>query len=177
MAMTEYNPPKEPWIDVIYEDEHIIAANKPSGLLSVPGRPVEHYDSMWARLVDYCPDVKVVHRLDMSTSGLILFAKGKHMESALKKQFQYRLTHKIYYARVWGVMEQDEGEVNLPIVCNCTLRSSVSTIHVVIGCALYLSLVTSIPKPRSRFCSISILSENYRTIKSYPKTNLIVGSG
>lgn len=52
-----------------------------------------------------------------------------------------------------------------------------STIHVVIGCALYLSLVTSIPKPRSRFCSISILSENYRTIKSYPKTNLIVGSG
>ncbi|EIN5959820.1 RNA pseudouridine synthase [Vibrio cholerae] len=118
MAMTEYNPPKEPWIDVIYEDEHIIAANKPSGLLSVPGRPVEHYDSMWARLVDYYPDVKVVHRLDMSTSGLILFAKGKHMESALKKQFQYRLTHKIYYARVWGVMEQDEGEVNLPLCCD-----------------------------------------------------------
>ena len=91
MAMTEYHPPTDPWIDVVYEDDYIIAVNKPSGLLSVPGRLEEHYDSMWSRLVEQYPDVKVVHRLDMSTSGLMLFGKNTYMESALKKQFNIAL--------------------------------------------------------------------------------------
>ncbi len=102
MAMLEYNPPTDPWIDVVFEDEQILAVNKPSGLLSVPGRLAEHYDSMWSRLTEQYPDIQVVHRLDMCTSGLMVLAKNKRAESALKKQFQYRLTHKIYYARVWG---------------------------------------------------------------------------
>ncbi|MZI92415.1 bifunctional tRNA pseudouridine(32) synthase/23S rRNA pseudouridine(746) synthase RluA [Vibrio sp. CAIM 722] len=118
MAMTEYHPPTDPWIDVVYEDKYILAVNKPSGLLSVPGRLEEHYDSMWSRLVAEYPEIQVVHRLDMSTSGLMVFAKDKHSESALKKQFQYRLTHKIYYARVWGHLEQDEGEIDLPLICD-----------------------------------------------------------
>ncbi|WP_038175336.1 MULTISPECIES: bifunctional tRNA pseudouridine(32) synthase/23S rRNA pseudouridine(746) synthase RluA [Vibrio] len=116
MAMTEYHPPTEPWVDIVFEDEHILAVNKPSGLLSVPGRLAEHYDSMWSRLVDIYPDVQVVHRLDMDTSGLMLLAKNKLAERALKKQFQYRLTHKVYYARVWGHVVADEGEVNLPLI-------------------------------------------------------------
>lgn len=116
MAMLEYNPPTDPWVDVVFEDADILVANKPSGLLSVPGRLAEHYDSLWSRLVDTFPDIQVVHRLDMDTSGLMLFAKHKQAERSLKKQFQYRLTHKIYYARVWGVVEEDEGEVNLPLI-------------------------------------------------------------
>ncbi|MGU3847679.1 pseudouridine synthase, partial [Vibrio diabolicus] len=76
-----------------------------SGLLSVPGRLAEHYDSMWSRLKEVHPEIQVVHRLDMSTSGLMLLAKNKPSERALKKQFQYRLTHKVYYARVWGHVE------------------------------------------------------------------------
>ncbi|MCZ4295735.1 bifunctional tRNA pseudouridine(32) synthase/23S rRNA pseudouridine(746) synthase RluA [Vibrio sinaloensis] len=118
MAMTEYNPPREPWVEIVFEDEHILAVNKPSGLLSVPGRAAEHYDSMWSRLMENYPDVQVVHRLDMDTSGLMVFAKHKHAERALKKQFQYRLTHKVYYARVWGHVEQQEGELDFPLICD-----------------------------------------------------------
>ncbi|MBF4434464.1 RluA family pseudouridine synthase [Vibrio anguillarum] len=118
MAMLEYTPPTDPWIDIVYEDDQILAVNKPSGLLSVPGRLPEHHDSMWSRLAEQYPEIQVVHRLDMSTSGLMVLAKNKYAEGALKKQFQYRLTHKIYYARVWGVMELDEGAVELPLICD-----------------------------------------------------------
>ncbi len=104
MAMLSYTPPTEPWIETVFEDEHILAVNKPSGLLSVPGKAPEHYDSMWSRLVEVHPEIQVVHRLDMSTSGLMLLAKNKQAERSLKKQFQYRLTHKVYYARVWGTL-------------------------------------------------------------------------
>ncbi len=117
MAMLEYSPPTDPWIDTVYEDDDILAVNKPSGLLSVPGRAPEHYDSMWSRVVELYPEAQVVHRLDMSTSGLMLFAKHKEAERSLKKQFQYRLTHKIYYARVWGSIEES-GEVDLPLICD-----------------------------------------------------------
>lgn len=118
MAMLEYNPPRDPWVDIVYEDEHLLAVNKPSGLLSVPGRAPEHYDSMWSRLLETHPEIQVVHRLDMCTSGLMLLAKNKPAESALKKQFQYRLTHKVYYARVWGRVEEDEGVVELPLIAD-----------------------------------------------------------
>ncbi|WP_117235800.1 pseudouridine synthase [Vibrio maerlii] len=117
MAMLEYTPPTDPWIDSVYEDDDILAVNKPSGLLSVPGRAPEHYDSMWSRVVELYPEAQVVHRLDMSTSGLMLFAKHKEAERSLKKQFQYRLTHKIYYARVWGNIDES-GEVDLPLICD-----------------------------------------------------------
>ncbi|GAM62500.1 ribosomal large subunit pseudouridine synthase A [Vibrio ishigakensis] len=65
MAMTEYRPPVEPWTEVVYKDEHILVANKPAGLLSVPGREEKHYDSLWSRLVEEYPEIQVVHRLDM----------------------------------------------------------------------------------------------------------------
>ncbi|WP_070963220.1 bifunctional tRNA pseudouridine(32) synthase/23S rRNA pseudouridine(746) synthase RluA [Vibrio sonorensis] len=118
MAMHQYHPPTEPWVDIVFEDEHILAVNKPAGLLSVPGRLEEHYDSMWSRLVEIYPDIQVVHRLDMSTSGLMLLAKTKSAERSLKKQFQYRLTHKVYYARVWGPVSAEEGTVDLPLICD-----------------------------------------------------------
>jgi len=118
MAMLEYLPPTDPWLDIQYEDDDILVANKPSGLLSVPGRLPEHYDSLWSRLVEVYPEIQVVHRLDMSTSGLMLLAKNKAAERHLKKQFQYRLTHKIYYARVWGEPAMAQGEVDLPLICD-----------------------------------------------------------
>ncbi|GAB2668775.1 bifunctional tRNA pseudouridine(32) synthase/23S rRNA pseudouridine(746) synthase RluA [Vibrio panuliri] len=118
MAMLEYNPPREPWVEIVYEDEHILAINKPSGLLSVPGRLPEHHDSAWSRVQETHPDAQIVHRLDMDTSGLMVLAKHKRAESALKKQFQYRLTHKVYYARVWGHVEQSEGVLEFPLICD-----------------------------------------------------------
>ncbi|MFA0440143.1 RNA pseudouridine synthase [Vibrio sp. 10N.286.49.C2] len=118
MAMISYTPPTDPWIDIVYEDEDILAVNKPSGLLSVPGRAEEHYDSMWSRLHAEYPDIQVVHRLDMSTSGLMLLAKNKPAERSIKKQFQYRLTHKVYYARVWGTPENSQGLIDEPLICD-----------------------------------------------------------
>ncbi|MFV0574887.1 MAG: bifunctional tRNA pseudouridine(32) synthase/23S rRNA pseudouridine(746) synthase RluA [Vibrio sp.] len=118
MALLEYFPPTDPWLDITYQDEHVLVANKPSGLLSVPGRLPEHQDSLWNRVREQFPDAEVVHRLDMATSGLMLFALTKEAERHIKKQFQYRLTHKIYYARVWGIVEQDEGEIDLPLICD-----------------------------------------------------------
>ncbi len=118
MAMLEYTPPTYPWTEITYNDDDILIANKPSGLLSVPGRAPEHADSMWRRLREEYAELEVVHRLDMSTSGLMIFAKHKEAERALKKQFQYRLTHKIYYARIWGHPENQFGEVDLPLICD-----------------------------------------------------------
>ncbi|WP_086982108.1 bifunctional tRNA pseudouridine(32) synthase/23S rRNA pseudouridine(746) synthase RluA [Vibrio aphrogenes] len=129
MALLEYLPPTEPWIDIVYQDEHILVANKPAGLLSVPGRLAEHYDSMWSRLREAYPEIEVVHRLDMATSGLMLFALTKEAERHIKKQFQYRLTHKIYYARVWGNVEQDQGEIDLPLICDWPNRPRQKVCH------------------------------------------------
>ncbi len=129
MAMIDYCPPTDPWVEVVFEDDYIVAVNKPSGLLSVPGRQPQHYDSMWSRIVETYPQAQVVHRLDMSTSGLMLFAKDKHVESALKKQFQYRLTHKVYYAEVWGHVERDEDMIDLPLICDWPNRPRQMVCH------------------------------------------------
>ncbi|WP_341662602.1 pseudouridine synthase [Vibrio sp.] len=118
MAMQHYCPPTKPWIHSVFEDQDIIIVHKPSGLLSVPGRDKAHSDSMWSRLIESHPDCQPVHRLDMCTSGIMLFAKNKAAESALKKQFQFRLTHKVYYARVWGELEQQQGLIDLPLICD-----------------------------------------------------------
>lgn len=115
--MIDYKPSDAP-IEICYQDEAILVANKPAGLLSVPGRLAEHYDSLWSRLVVDFPNIQVVHRLDMATSGLMLLALNKDAERHLKKQFQYRLTHKVYYARVWGEVENDEGLIDLPLICD-----------------------------------------------------------
>ncbi|PMN66508.1 bifunctional tRNA pseudouridine(32) synthase/23S rRNA pseudouridine(746) synthase RluA [Enterovibrio norvegicus] len=113
-----YNPPTEPWLDVIYQDDDIIAINKPSGLLTNPGRDPAHYDSAWSRIKTEYPDAELVHRLDMSTSGLIVFGKHKDAERHLKAQFRERVTHKLYYARVWGMVEQDADRIDLPLICD-----------------------------------------------------------
>lgn len=113
-----YDPPTSPWLDIIYQDDDIIAINKPSGLLSNPGRDPLHHDSAWSRVKAQFPQTELVHRLDMSTSGLIVFGKHKDAERHLKAQFRDRITHKLYYARVWGNIEQAVGRVDLPLICD-----------------------------------------------------------
>ncbi len=122
MANFIYQPPQDPWLDICYQDDDILIANKPAKLLSVPGREPIHYDSLWSRLVEQYPDIQVVHRLDMATSGLMLLAKHKEAERSLKKQFQYRLTHKVYYARVYGHIKEDQGEIHFPLICDWVNR-------------------------------------------------------
>ena len=118
LPVLDYHPPIDPWLDVLYQDDDIIALNKPAGLLSNPGRLPEHNDSIYSRVRRDYPDSHIVHRLDMGTSGLIIMALNKASERDLHAQFRERLTHKVYYALVWGHIEQDEGSVDLPLICD-----------------------------------------------------------
>ena len=111
----DYRPPTEPWLDVIHEDEHLMVLNKPSGLLSVPGKDPALADSLQTRALARWPGAGTVHRLDKDTSGVIVMAKSKWVHGRLGIQFEKRLTRKAYVARVFGVVAEDEGLVDLPL--------------------------------------------------------------
>lgn len=116
--MEPYNPPLEPWLHILYQDAHIMVVNKPSGLLSVPGRLDEHKDSVMTRIQRDYPEAESVHRLDMATSGVIVVALTKAAERELKRQFRERQPAKTYVARVWGHPAQEKGMVDLPLICD-----------------------------------------------------------
>lgn len=116
--MEPYNPPREPWLHILYQDAHIMVVNKPSGLLSVPGRLEEHKDSVMTRIQRDYPQAESVHRLDMATSGVIVVALTKAAERELKRQFREREPQKSYVARVWGHPSPEKGVVDLPLICD-----------------------------------------------------------
>ncbi|TCV99127.1 bifunctional tRNA pseudouridine(32) synthase/23S rRNA pseudouridine(746) synthase RluA [Biostraticola tofi] len=116
--MERYNPPLEPWLHILYQDAHIMVVNKPSGLLSVPGRAPEHRDSIMSRIQAQYPLAQSVHRLDMATSGVIAVALTKAAERELKRQFREREPKKSYIARIWGHPAKHEGVVDLPLICD-----------------------------------------------------------
>ncbi|WP_234057173.1 bifunctional tRNA pseudouridine(32) synthase/23S rRNA pseudouridine(746) synthase RluA [Yersinia ruckeri] len=103
---------------ILYQDLHIMVVNKPSGLLSVPGRAPENKDSIMTRIQADFPTAESVHRLDMATSGVMVVALTKAAERELKRQFREREPKKSYIARVWGHLEQDEGLIDLPLICD-----------------------------------------------------------
>lgn len=111
-----YAPPADNGLELIYCDDSLIAVNKPSGLLSVPGRGEDKQDCLSSRIQRDFPDALVVHRLDMATSGLVIFARGVEMQRRLSGLFQHRLVTKRYVAVVAGQVQAGTGEVNLPIV-------------------------------------------------------------
>ena len=96
-----------------YSDSHLIVVEKPSGLLSVPGR--RESDCALVRLQTEFPEVLVVHRLDQATSGLLLFARTKAAQRAMSLAFSDGLVEKEYVAVVHGQLISDAGEVNLPM--------------------------------------------------------------
>lgn len=116
--MEPYNPPREPWLHILYQDAHIMVVNKPSGLLSVPGRLDEHKDSVMTRIQRDFPQAESVHRLDMATSGVMVVALTKAAERELKRQFREREPAKTYVACIWGHPENEEGVVDLPLICD-----------------------------------------------------------
>ena len=113
-----YNPPMSPYLDFVYQDNDIVVAHKPSGLLSVPGKAAEHKDSLITRVNVVYPTATVVHRLDMATSGLMVLALNKDSHRNISKQFELRQTKKRYFARVYGHIADEQGEINLPLICD-----------------------------------------------------------
>jgi tRNA pseudouridine32 synthase/23S rRNA pseudouridine746 synthase len=105
-------------IELLHVDEALIAANKPAGLLAVPGRGEHKADCVWARVRALHEDALVVHRLDMATSGLLLLARGPTVQRALGHAFERRQVHKTYIAVVDGLLVQDSGEVDLPLIAD-----------------------------------------------------------
>jgi tRNA pseudouridine32 synthase / 23S rRNA pseudouridine746 synthase len=103
---------------ILHIDDAFIVINKPSGLLSVPGRGPEKADCAAGRVQQAFPDALTVHRLDMETSGLMLFARGVESQRALSRAFESRQIEKRYVAVVDGLMENDSGEIDLPLICD-----------------------------------------------------------
>ncbi|MCC3565888.1 MAG: RluA family pseudouridine synthase [Microcoleus sp. PH2017_31_RDM_U_A] len=105
-------------LPIVYEDKWLIAVNKPSGLLSVPGRYLENQDSVLSRLQNLLQDgleLTAVHRLDLATSGILLLARDKETSSQLSLQFEKRRVHKVYEAVLSGTVNIEAGTIALPV--------------------------------------------------------------
>ncbi|MEY4984842.1 MAG: hypothetical protein RIR62_3108 [Pseudomonadota bacterium] len=114
IADFDYTPPDGDPV-ILHMDDRIIVVDKPSGLLSVPGKLEGREDCLVSRLQAIQPDALLVHRLDCDTSGVIIFGRDKAAQGFLGQEFEKRRARKSYIARVHGVMEQDRGHVDLPL--------------------------------------------------------------
>lgn len=110
-----YEPPMDPYITVLYQDDDIIVLNKASGLLHVPGKDPSLKDCLESRVKEQFPRASVIHRIDKDTSGVAVMAMHKKAHGFIGKQFEYRETKKSYVARVWGHLEGDSGHIDLPL--------------------------------------------------------------
>ena len=115
-----YQPPQAE-LAILYEDHDLVVIDKPAGLLSVPGRLPEHQDSAYLRVLAQFPQAKITHRLDMATSGILMFAKHRDAEVAVSKMFQARKVHKNYIALVQGKL-MDQGSVDVPLITDWEKR-------------------------------------------------------
>ena len=112
-----YAPPAGP-LQIIYHDDDLLVVDKPSGLLTVPGKAKEHADCLESRVQKQFPEARIVHRLDMDTSGIVIMALNRAAHRHLGLQFERRHIKKTYIARVWGQVAGNEGEVDLPLICD-----------------------------------------------------------
>jgi tRNA pseudouridine32 synthase / 23S rRNA pseudouridine746 synthase len=110
-----YAPPQDPLV-ILHHDHQVLLVDKPSGLLSVPGKGEDLTDCLIARVQRVFPDALLVHRLDRDTSGVTIFALTPHAQRHLGLQFENRQTKKTYVARVWGEMADKTGTVDLPLI-------------------------------------------------------------
>ena len=120
--MTAYRPPPNNGLTILYEDEDLLAVNKPSGLLSVQGRGTHKQDCLATRVQARYPEALIVHRLDMETSGVMLMARHAQGQRQLSRLFQQRQVHKRYVAVVEGGLSALSGEIDLPLICDWPRR-------------------------------------------------------
>lgn len=114
MTNQTYAPPRDPLV-VLYEDHELVVVDKPSGLLSVPGRGEDLADCLISRVQKEFPTALLVHRLDRDTSGVMIFALSRLSQRHLGLQFEKRQTRKVYEARVSGVLE-GSGVIDVPLI-------------------------------------------------------------
>ena len=117
-APFDYRPPREPWLSPLHVDDDLLVLDKPAGLLTVRGRTPDLADCLARRASERWPGVRIVHRLDMATSGVIVLARHPKAQRHLGRQFEKRRTEKLYIARVAGEVEGESGSVDLPLRCD-----------------------------------------------------------
>src|SRR5947208_3150423 len=122
-------------LDILYDDHDLVAVNKPAGLATIPGRG--ETDSVLERLARQLnlpssgttdPRIRVVHRLDKDTSGVLLFARHIAAQRHLSHQFQNNTVEKEYLALVVGRPATDEGEIDAPIAPHPTDKLRMTTV-------------------------------------------------
>lgn len=111
-----YAPPAHRGLAIVHREDSFLVLNKPSGLLSVPGRGEDKQDCLATRVQAEYPDALIVHRLDMETSGLLVMARGEEAQRRLSRLFRERQVDKRYVAVVAGALVADEGQVDLPLI-------------------------------------------------------------
>ncbi len=111
-----YSPPPKSDLPVIFADAHILVLDKPSGLLTVPGNHPDRADCLESRAREVFPTARIVHRLDMDTSGVIVLGLTIPGHAEAGRQFEKRQTGKRYIARVWGKMSEEAGRIEQPIL-------------------------------------------------------------
>lgn len=119
MNATCYRPPPRQELPVLHLSRQLIILDKPSGLLTVPGRGSEKSDCLLTRVQAKFPDAMIVHRLDMATSGIVVMGRGAHYQRALSILFQERQVMKRYQALVDGQWTgSDAGEIDQPLIAD-----------------------------------------------------------
>ena len=156
MITLDYRPPDVP-LNIIHQDDALLLVNKPNGLLSVPGKGDHLSDCLIARLRVAFPEVLLVHRLDMDTSGVIVFALTAAAQRHLGLQFEKRQMKKAYVARVWGHVVKDTGTIDLPLIVDWPNRPLQHVNH-------------ATGKPAQTDWRVIRREENSTRIRLYPKT-------
>ena len=111
-----YLPPPDTGLEIVHLEPAFVVLVKPPGLLSEPGRGPGKRDSLLVRAQAVYPDARIVHRLDMMTSGVIVLARETLAHASLSEAFREREVDKFYEALVHGRPAEDEGEIDLPLV-------------------------------------------------------------
>lgn len=152
-------PPCHDEIEILYQDEHLVVINKPSGLLSLSGKNPQNLDSVHHRLVTIFPGCTLVHRLDFGTSGLMVIARNKAINAALCQQFSQRTVVKVYNALLCGHLENDEGIIDaaiakdpalFPRMSICAINGKPARSHYQVIERLYRQPEDGIPLPLTR---------------------------
>lgn len=128
LPLENYAPAKDP-LRILHQDADLLVIDKPSGLLSVPGKAREHADCVESRLRAVFPETLLVHRLDMDTSGVMVFAANAHAQRHLGLQFEKRQLSKTYEALVWGRPEANTGLANAPMIVDWPNRPLQKVCH------------------------------------------------
>ncbi|MBL4766256.1 MAG: RNA pseudouridine synthase [Rhodobacteraceae bacterium] len=151
-----YHPPSDP-LDIVYSDAHYVIVNKPAGLLSVPGKTAALADCLEARVQAQWPQARIIHRLDMSTSGVMVMALGPEAHRHIGLQFEHRQTRKSYIAHVWGRVQGASGRIDLPLICDWPNRP-LQKVDFEVG------------KAAQTDWEVLTLEEDYTRLRLHPKT-------